>query len=90
MEGFMKTNTRTNQLNMVYQYLKQHTASRFMVAVQTSIPVQNVCRYIKMLRDENRVGVYKIDKCGITGEWVEILTTNPDLFPKSNQLSFFD
>ena len=78
------------QLEIVDNYLKEYTASRFMVAIDTGIPIQNVCRYVAMLFDRNQIAIVRKDKCFITGEIVEYLTTNPDLFPKDKQLKLWD
>jgi hypothetical protein len=77
------------QLTRVNEYLKLNTASRFMVAVYTDIPIQNICRYVNMLYKCNSIAVIKKDKCRISGKFVEFLSTNPELFPKSNQLTLF-
>lgn len=78
-----------SQFLKIREYLKENTASRYMAAVATNIPIQNVCRYVGMLLSDNAIAVIRKDKCAISGEWVEFLTTDPALFPKSNQLSLF-
>jgi hypothetical protein len=78
-----------SQFLRIREYFKTKTASRYMAAVETDIPIQNVCRYVGMLFSDNAIAVIRKDKCAISGEWVEFLTTDPALFPKSNQLSLF-
>jgi hypothetical protein len=78
------------QYKTVYWYLYHNTASRFMVAVCAGIPIQNVCRYVDALRKSNSIAIVRIDKCKISGEMVEFLSTNPDNFPKDNQLHLWD
>jgi hypothetical protein len=78
-----------SQFLRIREYLKENTTSRYMAAVATDIPLQNVCRYVGMLFSDNAIAVIRKDKCAISGEWVEFLSTNPALFPKSNQLSLF-
>jgi len=74
-----------NQLKMIDRYLKQNTATRYMAAVNTNVPIQNVCRYVDMLRERNQIAVIKKDLCQISGFTAEYLTTNPELFPADNQ-----
>ncbi|WP_247237757.1 hypothetical protein [Telluribacter sp. SYSU D00476] len=88
-QGPSKDKHFASQLHKVNAHLKIAPASRFMVAVDTGIPIQNVCRYVKMLADHNNVAVAKKAKCKISGEWVEFLTTDPTKFPTSNQTSLF-
>jgi hypothetical protein len=77
------------QLKRVNEYLKTNAASRFMVAVDTGVPIQNVCRHVDMLFDNNLIAVIRKDRCRISGKIVEFLSTNELLFPKSNQLTLF-
>lgn len=77
------------QFLTIREYFKIKTASRFMAAIETDIPIQNICRYVGMLNKSNSIAVVKKDKCRISGEIVEFLTTDPALFPKSNQLKLF-
>jgi len=78
------------QYHIVRQFLYQNIASRYMVAIYTGVPIQNVCRYVDMLRKRNTISIVRIDKCQISGEMVEFLSTNPDNFPKENQLFLWD
>jgi hypothetical protein len=74
---------------VVYNYLRHHSASRFMVAVATRIPIQTVCWLVGDLLQSNRVAVEKKGRCRISGWKVQFLTTDPAKFPKSNQLNLF-
>ena len=78
------------QYKTVKLYLYYNIASRYMVAIFTGIPIQNVCRYVDMLRKTNSIAIVRIDKCQISGEMVEFLSTNPDNFPNDNQLRLWD
>jgi DNA-binding transcriptional regulator LsrR (DeoR family) len=84
-----KERKQPSQLRTVNHYLYHHTASRFMLAVNTGIPIQNVCRYIEALRKHNQVAVVRHDRCEVSGERVEFLTTNPAKFPRDGQLKLF-
>jgi hypothetical protein len=77
------------QLKVVSDYLKENTASRFMVSVDTGIPLQNVCRHVDKLFKSNSIAVIGKDICRVSGRFVTFLTTNKELFPKSEQLNLF-
>lgn len=78
-----------SQYKRLREFLKEKTTSRNMAAVYNDIPLQNVCRYVGMLRKADGIAVVKKDRCAITKREVEFLTTNPALFPQSNQLNLF-
>jgi hypothetical protein len=61
-----------------------------MAAVDTGVPIQNVCRYVDMLKDCNSIAVVNKGYCRISGELVEYLSTNPELFPKNVQLNLWE
>lgn len=68
----------------VFNYLKQHTATASMVTKATGIPQKSICRY---KRYYEKLGLlYEVEKklCKITGFRAWYITTNTDLFPKSN------
>jgi len=77
------------QCRTVSSFLYKNIASRYMTAIYTGVPIQNVCRYIDLLKKQNSICIVRIDKCQISGEMVEFLSTNPDNFPKCNQLKLF-
>jgi len=56
------------------------------LSIVTGIDRANVCRYVRTLRKENRIAVYKKANCSITKHLANYYTTDPSLFPKSNQL----
>ena len=85
-----KGNHFDNQLKVLEQYFKENTVSRYMAAIDTGIPIQNVCRYIAMLYDMDLIAVIRKDKCQISGEIVQFLSTNPELFPNDNQLKLWE
>ena len=84
-----KDNKFLTQLKVVREYLRTNEASRFMVAVNTGITIQNVCRHVKTLFDNNSIVVIRKDKCKISGKQAEFLTTDPAKFPKTGQLDLF-
>lgn len=57
---------------------------------ETNIMRENICRYVRDFRNKNKIALVGYRKCTVTGHAkVGIYTTNPDLFPKSNQLKLF-
>lgn len=88
-KGNDKDNRFKAQLHIIYEYLKENTSSRYMAAIDTGISIQNVCWYVKELRKNGLVAVLKMDKCRISGEWVEMLTTDSSKFPVSPQLKLW-
>jgi hypothetical protein len=77
------------QFKRINEYFKNKTASRFMAAVENDIPIQNVCRYADNLLKSANMAVVKKDRCAISKRLVQFLSTNPALFPRSNQLNLF-
>jgi DNA-binding transcriptional regulator LsrR (DeoR family) len=82
-------NKHLSQLKTVAEYWKENTASRYMVAKATGIPLQNICRYVEMLKGSNSIAIIRKDYCTITGELVEYLSTDKNIFPFDNQLELF-
>jgi len=84
-----KDNKYITQLKVVKEYLRTNEASRFMVAINTGIPIQNVCRHVETLFNNNSIVVIRKDKCRISGKQAEFLTTDQAKFTKTNQLDLF-
>lgn len=79
-----------NQLKRTELYFRDFAATRYMAAVDTGISIQNICRYVDVLRDSKKIAVVKIDHCQISGFKAEYLTTNPELFPADNQYKIWE
>jgi hypothetical protein len=77
------------QLQTIFEYLKENTATASMVTEYTGVPQKSICRYKRDLEKQNLL--YEVEKklCKVTNFRAWYLTTNPDLFPKSNQLKMF-
>jgi predicted transcriptional regulator len=77
------------QMKIVLEYLKENTATASMVELDTGVPQKNICRYKRTL--EKNGLLYELHKaqCKRTGFKAFYLTTNPEAFPKSNQLTLF-
>lgn len=77
------------QIKTIFEYLKENTATASMVTEATGIPQKCICRYKRDLEKQGLL--YEVVKkhCKFTGFRAWYLTTNPELFPKSNQLKMF-
>lgn len=71
-----------SQLETIRKFFEISPASRFMCAVTTGIPIQNVCRLAGMLFEAGDIAVIKYDRCAITGQTVQFLSCDRSLFPK--------
>lgn len=77
------------QLQTIFEFLKENTATASMVTEYTGVPQKSITRYKRDLEKQGLL--YEVEKklCKITGFRAWYITTNPDLFPKSNQLKMF-
>jgi hypothetical protein len=78
-----------NQKKTIFEFLKIYTATASMVSQATGVPQKSICRYKRDLEKQGLL--YEVEKrfCKITGFRAWYLTTNPELFPKSNQITMF-
>ncbi|MNG00354.1 hypothetical protein D3C84_832850 [compost metagenome] len=79
----------TTQLKTIFHYLQKHTATASMTAEATGIPQKSICRYKRDLEKRGLLCEVRKGFCELTKFRAWFLTTNPDLFPKSNQLKMF-
>ena len=84
-----KDKVSTTQLKTIFNYLQSHTATASMVADATGVPQKSICRYKRDLQKRGLLYEVKKGFCELTKFRAWYLTTNPDLFPKSNQLQLF-
>ena len=77
------------QLQTIFEYLKENTATASMVTECTGVPQKSICRYKRDLEKQNLLNEVEKKLCKVTGFRAWYITTNPDLFPKSNQLTLF-
>lgn len=79
-----------NQFKAVFNAFFESPKTMLEVDTETNIERANICRYVRTLRNENRISLFAYRRCTITGHpKVGAYTTNPELFPKSNQLTIF-
>lgn len=76
-------NSKTQE-KTIFHYLKNHTATASMVSKATGIPQKCICRYKRDLELSGLLYEVVKKRCKLTGFKAWYLTTNPNLFPKSN------
>ncbi|PQJ76897.1 hypothetical protein [Polaribacter glomeratus] len=75
----------------LHKLLYKKPMSRRMVATELGFTDQTyiVTQYIFDWIKEGKAYVIGVIKCSRSGRFVQAITTNPDLFPQSNQLKMF-
>jgi len=87
--GQGKNTNKTTQLKTIFRYLKNHIATATMVSNATGVPRPNITRYKRDLEKQGMLAEVTKKYCEITNHLAWYLTTDPELFPKSNQLKMF-
>ena len=82
----VKDNDFEAQMKIVFKAFYEQPKTMLMVSDETGVLRANICRYVAKWRKFNRIEPVKTDYCKITKHLADYLTTNPDQFPKSNQL----
>lgn len=77
------------QLNLVYSSLLEKPKTMKMVEVDTGIERCYICWSVKKLREQGRLQVFETTLCKITKHKAGYLTTDRELFIRSNQYSLF-
>ncbi|RXP46873.1 hypothetical protein EC396_13415 [Lutibacter sp. HS1-25] len=81
---------KKDQLKKVFNAFFDNPKTMKEVDIYTGVMRENICRYVCALRQKNKIALVGYRKCKITGKYkVGTYTTNPDLFPRSNQLKMF-
>lgn len=78
------------QLLKIYNAFKVRPMTMKEADVFTGIMRENICRHVDTLLEQGRIAVIRKRRCTITGHpYVNEYTSDPNLFPKSNQLKLF-
>jgi hypothetical protein len=81
---------RNNQLNIVFNAFFESPKTMKEVDKETGVMRENICFYVRYFRKQKRIALVGYRKCKVTGhDKVGTYTTNPNLFPVSNQLKMF-
>jgi hypothetical protein len=78
-----------DQFNKVFKEFYRQPQTMKQVSIRTKIDRANICWYCRKLRKSDNIAPLKKILCPITKHRAILWTTNPDLFPKSNQLNLF-
>ena len=83
--------TKKEYTKKLYNTLYSMPISRRMAATKVGFPDQTymVTQFIFDWIKQGKAAVVGHVKCTRSGRWVEGVTTNPDLFLKTNQLNMF-
>lgn len=73
-----------NQKKTIFNYLQVNTATASMITEATGVPQKSICRYKRDLEKQGLIFEIEKKQCKKTGFRAWYLTTNKDLFPKSN------
>lgn len=84
-QTYNKVKAHRTQLKTIFNYLQTHTATASMVTAATGIPQKCITRYKRDLEDRGLLYEIRKEKCKHTGCKAWYLTTNPELFPETNQ-----
>lgn len=79
----------TTQLQTIFQYLQEYSATASMVAVATGVSQKNIYRYKRDLEKAGRLWEVQKKLCKQTGFKAWHLTTNPQNVPFNNPLNLF-
>lgn len=78
------------QMKRVYEAFFSSPKTMLMVEEETGIRRPNICRYVSKWKKAESVKIVKLSVCPISKyNGVQYLTSNPILFPVSNQLNLF-
>jgi hypothetical protein len=91
MENSISTQAENkDQLNKIFTAFFEFPKTMKEVDAETKIMRESICRRVKDLRSQNKIALVGYRKCNVTGyNKVGIYTTNPELFPVTNQLKLF-
>lgn len=89
LDNQSKSIKKSTDLKTIFLYLKNNIATATMVSEATGIPQKSICRYKRDLEKHGKLMEVEKRFCKITGFRAWYLTTNPNFFPKSNQLEMF-
>ena len=78
-----------NELQQVYEYLKENCATATMAAVALNIYRPSLCRRKRTLEINGQLAEIKQAYCIITKRKAAYLSTNPEMFPINPQLKLF-
>jgi hypothetical protein len=77
------------QMKVVFKEFERNPSTMLQVSFKHGILRANICRYVAKWRNSGQIAVVKKSYCPITKHLAGFYTTNPKLFPSSNQIKMF-
>jgi hypothetical protein len=77
------------QTKRVFKSFYEAPKTMLMVSNETGILRANICRYVRKMRQYDNIAEVKKGFCKVSNHRAGFLTTDPNQFPKSNQLKMF-
>lgn len=84
-----KDKALSNQFKVIHKSFYNAPKTMLMASKETGILRANICRYVATLRESDKIAEVKKGLCKISKHKAGFLTTDPNQFPKSNQLKMF-
>ena len=84
-----KDKALNSQFKLVYKSFYKAPKTMLMASKETGILRANICRYVATLRESDKIAEVKKSLCKISKHNAGYLSTDPNQFPKSNQLKMF-
>ncbi|MDT0646318.1 hypothetical protein RM545_06415 [Zunongwangia sp. F260] len=78
------------QMVKVFKAFKEQPSTMLMISKKTGVLRANICRYVATWEKAGRIAEVKTDLCKITKFPAGYYTTDPELFPESNQVTLFE
>lgn len=78
-----KDNKFKTQVEIVFEAFQSEPKTMLMVDALTGINRANICRYVGMWNEENKIQLVKKGLCPITKHRAGFYTTNQDFFQKT-------
>ena len=80
---------KIDQLKAVFQSFFDSPKTMKEADSDSGIMRENICRYVRTFRQSKSIVVLRKRCCTVTKHLANEYTTNPELFPKSTQLTLF-
>ena len=77
------------QMDKVFKAFKEKPSTMLMISIKTGILRANICRYVAKWEKQGIIAEVKTDICKVSKFQAGYYTTDPELFPESNQIKLF-
>ncbi len=90
LNGQHKDSDYLAQTQRVNKAFFEKPKTMLQVSFETGIFRANICRYVAQWKKSDHIAVVRIGICPITKRKAQLLTSNPDFYPKQRQLNLFE